>query len=144
MFIYIINKFTPSSQIDIESRSRVQRKVHLKCTRSTPGAHTYPNTAGGCFECWTGVIASAIYKEWITPHLHLAEANCASGSVFMGRRVHPSTAYTYQPHSPIGLDLELLNQPLKSTPKVPVERSPERLTSRVSLGAGSAALGPAL
>ena len=37
------------------------------------------------------------------------------------KRLHTSTAYTYQPHSPIGLDLELLNGPLKDTPKIPVD-----------------------
>ena len=43
----------------------------------------------------------------------------------------------------MGLDLELLSGPLKIASKVPVEWSSERLSFRVSLGAGSAALGPA-
>ena len=35
------------------------------------------------------------------------------GSSPLVRRVHPSTVYTYQLYSPIGLELELLERPLK-------------------------------
>ena len=37
------------------------------------------------------------------------------------RRVHLSTGHTYQPDSPIGLDLELLKRALKEPPKTPSE-----------------------
>lgn len=46
-----------------------------------------------------------------------------------------------QPYSPVGLDLGLLNQPLKMPPKVPVAWSPERPSFGVSPARGSAALG---
>ena len=48
------------------------------------------------------------------------------GRPALGDSVHPSTAQTFQPHSPMGLDLELLNLPLKYAPRVPVALSPER------------------
>ena len=43
----------------------------------------------------------------------------------------------------MGLDLELLNQPLKVTPKGPHSAVPERPSFRVSPGPDSTALGPA-
>ena len=40
------------------------------------------------------------------------------------RRVHPSTVNTYQPYSPIGLDLELLERPQETPPEVPIKMVP--------------------
>ena len=58
--------------------------------------------------------------------------------------IHVLEELTPQPHSLIGLDLELLKRRLKIPPKVPVELTPECPSSGATLGAASAALGPAL
>ena len=58
-------------------------------------------------------------------------------------RVHLSTGHTYQPDSPMGLDIKLLERALKEPPKDPLRMVPERLSFRASSGAVSPALGPA-
>ncbi len=52
--------------------------------------------------------------------------------------------FTHQPYNPVGLDLELLNQPLKNAPESPRTMGPGASSFRVSPGPDSAALGPAI
>ena len=71
-------------------------------------------------------------------------ATMTMGELPRARRVHPSTVQTHQPYNPIGLDLELPNEPLKDTPESPRSAAPGASSFRVSPGSSSAALGPAL
>ena len=59
-------------------------------------------------------------------------------------RTNPSTVYTHQPYNPIGLDLEMLNDPVKDPPEGPRSEAPGASRFRVYPKPNSAALGPAL
>ena len=69
--------------------------------------------------------------------------NESSSTYHLPAQLYP-TIYAPQPYSPVGLDLGLLNQPLKIPPKVPVAWSLDRPRFRVSPGRDSEALGPDL